>query len=154
VFSFFPLHCIHAKAKLLNWCGFAIYCLPITVCACPWCSKLYFQCQTEEYQVDQSNTNWQSILRKNLWTGTLNYRKSVNRSIYIPIGQVLTHWKRTVIDKFYRTVCINMASVSCRIYFLTVADVRYVALFTSMHCSLLISWRYLLKLLLNEAGVF
>jgi hypothetical protein len=96
--------------RLSSWIGVylvVIYPLPITVCACPWCSKLYFQCQTEEYQVDQSNTNWQSILRKNLWTGTLNSRKSVHRSIYILTGQVLTHWKRTVIDKFYRTVCIN-----------------------------------------------
>jgi hypothetical protein len=96
--------------RLSSWISVdlvAIYSLPITVCACPWCSKLYFQCQTEEYQVDQSNTNWQSILRKNLWTGTLNSCKSVHRSIYLPTGQVLTHWKRTVIDKFYRTVCIN-----------------------------------------------
>jgi hypothetical protein len=84
--------------RLSSWIGVdlvVIYSLPITVCACPWCSKLYLQCQTEEYQVDQSNTNWQSILRKNLWTGTLNSRKSVHRSIYLPTGQVLTHWNLT-----------------------------------------------------------
>jgi hypothetical protein len=84
--------------RLSSWIGVdlvTIYSLPITVCACPSCSKLYCQCQTEEYQVDQSNTNWQCILRKNLWTGTLNSRKSVHRSIYIPTGQVLTHWKRS-----------------------------------------------------------